>query len=1011
MTRYILIKIKLYIALFSLILLGYLGLPMKVMAATRFYLPSTGTPPISPAADGSWEQTSDLIRLSLVTTKIGSTQLIQSGASNSTTGSFDVLLAQYISDPLGAQTIDGTVKGVTKARETNGAADLRTQMIIKVVSGDGLTVRGTLLSHDEGTLTSEWSTSSTLNSRLAPVALRSNTLTPVVAQAGDRVVVEIGYRRHTTIDPTSYTGRLYFEDSGTDLPESDSDTTVGDPWIEFSDDLLPTHTVVQGDWRFYADATPDSGMSALDDENTAPTLSGAQMQNAKIRLRAQLIETGAVAGSGNITLQYGGDGTNWNTITGPSGGSGNEPNYWFRFIDGAATAGQALGTQLLSDTTSSGVYHEDTGVSESVGASAVHEIDLALMVRWPAPDETVRFRILYNGTPVDLGSGKTEIQLITSPAAERPYTITRLDPDGSQEAGRELRFSFWNRLYYDGTRWWFFTVQYNTPLVLRAYSWDGVGNAWVERTSHTFDTNGQQGRNSMTFKKVNGVPTVYVNWGGSTAGRRIAKGEISGTTITWSDQTLVQTTLSQTHHIAVDDDNYLWVGGIRATDTIYARRSTNVNDITAWQAEKTLTDTGVASPDEFAIIGLSSDKAIAVWYNGTDQVLKWATVSDSGGFGSVNTLATANNQDWGWIRYGGYIYLVHTGVNGDGGNWHMKVFNENTGLWETAPDPGVGGQTSTRDGIALTRHGNDIYAVGTFEGAYATDRILKYIKYTVGPGASGSWGSLTTMTQANRGNGDRVTTAPESDGTRIMYGFEFSDDDLIGNAHTAEYHYLDVYAPTSTTTSTSSNSSSSSGGTSVNFCSADSPPSSVPSLFQIDTNLNTATLYFVPSGNPVAFYTIAYGTARNPEEFAVRIDQGYYPGVLAYTVRALAPNTTYYFKIRGGYGCANTTWSQTIKATTGSRVRSFYPTLVANTRAAASNLGGSIARKAAAPKTTVIPRTPTATSETPSETREAAPVSINLTKPGPEVQTAPPMIIQAITNCLESIGNFFKKLW
>ena len=69
--------------------------------------------------------------------------------------------------------------------------------------------------------------------------------------------------------------------------------------------------------------------------------------------------------------------------------------------------------------------------------------------------------------------------------------------------------------------------------------------------------------------------------------------------------------------------------------------------------------TCVASGDNIRVIGLSSSKALIIWVNGT--ALKWSLVTDSGGFGTVNTLAaTAHADDWGAVRSGGYVYVPHT---------------------------------------------------------------------------------------------------------------------------------------------------------------------------------------------------------------------------------------------------------------------------------------------------------------------------------------------------------------
>lgn len=96
----------------------------------------------------------------------------------------------------------------------------------------------------------------------------------------------------------------------------------------------------------------------------------------------------------------------------------------------------------------------------------------------------------------------------------------------------------------------------------------------------------------------------------------------------------------------------------------------------------------------------------------------------------------------------------------------------------------------------------------------------------------------------------------------------------------------------------------------------DQGPNSAPHLFQINTTKNSATLYFVPAKDPVSYYFIAYGYSDGDERFGTSFNQGSSNGVLNYTVNHLAPNITYYFKIRGGNGCMPGSWSKYLAAKT-----------------------------------------------------------------------------------------------
>ncbi len=202
--------------------------------ATRFYLPTSVVAPISIAGDSSWERDGNS-RRGCVTKKVGSAAS-DFGVANAVAGPSDGLVCQFVSAALAAQTILGTIKGQVLSQEDSGRADYRAQLLVKVVSNDGKTLRGILLAHDTDVLRSEFATS--LVNRKFPVAwsLVGATVDTLSIVDGDRLVFEIGARKHDT-STTSRTATLRFGDNGTDLPEDEA-ATVGDPWIELSHDVV-----------------------------------------------------------------------------------------------------------------------------------------------------------------------------------------------------------------------------------------------------------------------------------------------------------------------------------------------------------------------------------------------------------------------------------------------------------------------------------------------------------------------------------------------------------------------------------------------------------------------------------------------------------------------------------------------------------------------------------------------------------------------------------------------------
>lgn len=121
----------------------------------RLYLHSGLTPPVSPVYAEEWDDIIHTARGVCSNTKELTpfeTKSIQLDVSPPGT----ILFNQYISPPLIAQTISGTVKGQLLCGEFNSDADFCRSIVIKVVSNDGLTVRGTLLSHFPALLVSEF---------------------------------------------------------------------------------------------------------------------------------------------------------------------------------------------------------------------------------------------------------------------------------------------------------------------------------------------------------------------------------------------------------------------------------------------------------------------------------------------------------------------------------------------------------------------------------------------------------------------------------------------------------------------------------------------------------------------------------------------------------------------------------------------------------------------------------------------------------------------------------------
>lgn len=209
--------------------------------ASRFYFPASTAAEVSPAFDAAWTDTSEAARRMLSEFKgssaiTGGTRI---GPLSGTAG-HSGLDRQYVSRSLAAQTISGTVKMYLQVRENNATDNVdQLQLCITVVSGDGSTVRGTLLSKGNYGPTAEFV--STLGTFRNKAGADGDSLSSVNALAGDRIVVEIGYSNSTA--GTTPEAEARWGEVGTDLAENETDTSANPGWIEFSG------TIAMFEWR------------------------------------------------------------------------------------------------------------------------------------------------------------------------------------------------------------------------------------------------------------------------------------------------------------------------------------------------------------------------------------------------------------------------------------------------------------------------------------------------------------------------------------------------------------------------------------------------------------------------------------------------------------------------------------------------------------------------------------------------------------------------------------------
>jgi hypothetical protein len=207
--------------------------------ATRFYLPTTGTPAISPAVNGtSWPQSSlNFARITMVTARIGSAMATIAGTEDAATG--NQIIRQFISASLSAQTISGTIKGAMRCLAVpSGSPGTLAVRVAKCASdGTGVTEIMAVQTSSDVTVPPVPPTSGLTNRRLEQGSNDFTLeLTNTGVNAGDFLIVELGYNDITT-NTSRHFDISFGDDSVTDLPEDETTTTADNPWVEFSMDI------------------------------------------------------------------------------------------------------------------------------------------------------------------------------------------------------------------------------------------------------------------------------------------------------------------------------------------------------------------------------------------------------------------------------------------------------------------------------------------------------------------------------------------------------------------------------------------------------------------------------------------------------------------------------------------------------------------------------------------------------------------------------------------------------
>lgn len=342
--------------------------------ARRFWFPATTAAAVSPAIDAGWQYTTEYVRRKLNKHFVSGTSAAGTAIGAWTSG-YKAIDRQYVSDPLAAQTISGTVTAVLMVREW--ATDDNVDSLvccIKVVSNDGSTVLATLLALGTYHTPAEFINSASCRNQLF---LNAQAISSYDCAEGDRLVVELGYTN--SVAGTTPTASARYNGTS-DCAANSTGTTALAGWIEFSSTITfqplsgsgsaSSASAASGSglivgevtWTGSGSASSASGTSAAGEARYVQRLwmAGPTTKPAPVSVAydAAWPSVGIDPSVARLLTSVRADASTYTTFIGASGtGAADTPYLWKQFVSAPLRVGDFAGTirmmVMVSDGTGS----------------------------------------------------------------------------------------------------------------------------------------------------------------------------------------------------------------------------------------------------------------------------------------------------------------------------------------------------------------------------------------------------------------------------------------------------------------------------------------------------------------------------------------------------------------------------------------------------------------------------------------------------------------------------------
>jgi len=207
-------------------------LPCITFSQTTFYL-NTGTPSsVTPTISTNWNVSTGYSSFLMSPAKDASTTTNVATASPGGAFPKKVLLDQWVSDPLAAQTIAAgttlTGQSMFKVSNTTGGTTGMGSIYLRIINTNGSLASEVLVN------------TTTFNSTTSTNRSFSYTVPAggIVITAGQMICIELGWTFTAGTNTTRTASITEGSSIGTDLPVNNTSTTLADPWFKFAQTLV-----------------------------------------------------------------------------------------------------------------------------------------------------------------------------------------------------------------------------------------------------------------------------------------------------------------------------------------------------------------------------------------------------------------------------------------------------------------------------------------------------------------------------------------------------------------------------------------------------------------------------------------------------------------------------------------------------------------------------------------------------------------------------------------------------